>query len=357
MEKIAPAITEVLEQYQFSSQATVQPFGNGLINHTSIVIDAGKEFILQKINTNVFKEPECIAHNIYLIEGYLRRNHPDYYFVAPVKTTAGQSMVLVGGEYYRLFPFVPKSRTYVVVESPDQAFETARQFGLFTHNLSGLAVEDLRITIPAFHDLSARYRQFEEACSNGSADRIQEARREIEFLKNNVSIVRTFETIQSSNLFKTRVTHHDTKISNVLFDQHNKGICVIDLDTVMPGFFISDVGDMLRTYLSPVSEEERDFSKVRVRDDYFTAIVNGYLSCMNGDLSTEELEHFVYAGMFMIYMQAIRFLTDYLNNDRYYGAAYEGHNYVRAQNQIILLTLLQKKQDYFDELVFKSVVD
>jgi Ser/Thr protein kinase RdoA (MazF antagonist) len=357
MEKIAPAITEVLAQYQFSSQATVQPFGNGLINHTLIVNDAWKEFILQKINTNVFKEPENIAHNIDLIEGYLRRNHPDYCFVGPVKTKNGQSLVRLGAEYYRLFPFVPKSRTYDVVESPDQAFEAARQFGLFTHNLSSFTAEDLRITIPAFHDLSARYRQFEEACRNGSADRIREAKREIEFLRKNVSIVKTFETIQSSNRFKTRVTHHDTKISNVLFDQHNNGICVIDLDTVMPGYFISDVGDMLRTYLSPVSEEERDFSKIRVRDDYFTAIVNGYLSCMNGDLSTEELEHFVYAGMFMIYMQAIRFLTDHLNNDRYYGAAYEGHNYIRAQNQITLLTLLQEKQDYFNELVFKSVVD
>jgi thiamine kinase-like enzyme len=213
----------------------------------------------------------------------------------------------------------------------------------------------LKITIPGFHDLSVRYTQFEEACSTGSATRIAQAEQEIEFLRNNASIVKTFQTIQSSKLFKIRVTHHDTKISNVLFDQFDKGICVIDLDTVMPGYFISDVGDMLRTYLSPVSEEEKDLSKIRVRNDYFSAILEGYLSCMAADLNNEELEQFVYSGMFMIYMQAIRFLTDHLNNDVYYGAAYEGHNFIRAKNQITLLTRLQEKERYFNELVMKSV--
>jgi Ser/Thr protein kinase RdoA (MazF antagonist) len=166
--------------------------------------------------------------------------------------------------------------------------------------------------------------------------------------------VKTFQAIQSSELFKIRVTHHDTKISNVLFDQYDKGICVIDLDTVMPGYFISDVGDMLRTYLSPVSEEEKDFSKIQARDEYFTAIVEGYLSYMSIDLNAEELRHFVYSGMFMIYMQAIRFLTDHLNNDVYYGAAYEGHNFIRAKNQITLLTRLKEKEACFNELVMKS---
>jgi Ser/Thr protein kinase RdoA (MazF antagonist) len=357
MDNIPLAITEILAVYQFSSRAIFQPFGTGLINHTWLVMDGGKDFILQKINTDVFKHPENIAYNISLIDSYLKTSHPDYIFVAPIKTSSGNLMARHQDDYYRLFPFVKNSRTYDVVESPGQAFEAARQFGLFTHKLSGLNAQDLKTTIPAFHDLSARYRQFEEACSTGSPKRIEQAKEEIEFLRNKASIVRKFEKIHSSNLFKVRVTHHDTKISNVLFDRNDKGICVIDLDTVMPGYFISDVGDMLRTYLSPVSEEEKDLSRIEVRDDYFKAIVDGYLSCMSTELNREELQQFVYAGMFMIYMQAIRFLTDYLNNDRYYGAAYEGHNYVRAQSQIALLTRLKEKQGHFNDLVRKSVVD
>ena len=134
-----------------------------------------------------------------------------------------------------------------------------------------------------------------------------------------------------------RVTHHDTKISNVLFDSNDKGICVIDLDTVMPGYFISDVGDMMRTYLSPVTEEEQDFTKVDVRLEIYEAIVQGYLNSMKNELTEEEKKHFFYAGSFMIYMQALRFITDYLNNDIYYSADYPAHNYTRAANQVILL--------------------
>ena len=144
--------------------------------------------------------------------------------------------------------------------------------------------------------------------------------------------------------FKLRVTHHDTKISNVLFNQEDKGLCVIDLDTVMPGYFISDVGDMIRTYLSPANEEEKDFSKIEIREEYFSAIWKGYMSEMNDELSTEEKNHFIYAGKFMIYMQAIRFLTDHLNNDIYYGAKYPGHNLVRAGNQAVLLQRLLEKE-------------
>jgi Ser/Thr protein kinase RdoA (MazF antagonist) len=354
MDNIPLPVTEVLAAYQFSSHATLQSFGAGLINHTWRVKDDGKDFILQKMNTNVFKEPENIAYNIDLIDSYLKANHPDYFFVAPVKTKSGDLMACHEHEFYRLFPFVENSRTYDVVETADQAFEAAGQFGLFTHLLSGISAQDLKITIPRFHNLSVRYMQFEEACSTGSATRIAQAEQEIEFLRNNASIVKTFQAIQSSELFKIRVTHHDTKISNVLFDQYDKGICVIDLDTVMPGYFISDVGDMLRTYLSPVSEEEKDFSKIQARDEYFTAIVEGYLSYMSIDLNAEELRHFVYSGMFMIYMQAIRFLTDHLNNDVYYGAAYEGHNFIRAKNQITLLTRLKEKEACFNELVMKS---
>ena len=127
-----------------------------------------------------------------------------------------------------------------------------------------------------------------------------------------------------------------------MFDGAGKGLCVIDLDTVMPGYFISDVGDMMRTYLCPVSEEEKDFSKINIRKNFYDAIVNGYLSEMGSELGEVEKQYFHYACEFMIYMQAIRFLTDHLNDDIYYGAKYEGHNFVRAGNQITLLERLQE---------------
>ena len=126
---------------------------------------------------------------------------------------------------------------------------------------------------------------------------------------------------------------------------------MIDLDTVMPGYFISDVGDMMRTYLSPVSEEEKDYSKIEVRDEYFKAIVNGYLHEMNDELTSVEKHYFVYAGKFLIYMQAIRFVTDYFNDDIYYGAKYPGQNLIRANNQVVLLQRLMQKEEQFQKLL------
>jgi Ser/Thr protein kinase RdoA (MazF antagonist) len=151
--------------------------------------------------------------------------------------------------------------------------------------------------------------------------------------------------------FKLRVTHHDTKISNVLFDQEGKGLCVIDLDTVMPGYFISDVGDMMRTYLSPVSEEEKELDKIVVRDEFYKAIVEGFYKEMKEELTETEKKYFFYAGTFMIYMQALRFFTDFLNDDIYYGAKYPRHNFMRAKNQLVLLEQLLKKQDQLERIL------
>ena len=155
-------------------------------------------------------------------------------------------------------------------------------------------------------------------------------------MQSRYDIVEKFNAIKQDPEFKIRVTHHDTKISNVLLDENEKGICVIDLDTVMPGYFFSDLGDMFRTYLAAASEEEQDLSKIVIRGDFYNAIVKGYLSFMGPELTAKEKDHFDYAGGFMIYMQALRFLTDYLNDDKYYGQSYEGHNLLRAQNQIAL---------------------
>ena len=342
---------QVLPLYRITTEAIIQTHGSGLIHGTWKIIDNSKEYILQRINHKIFKEPQLIANNIQAISSWLEKNHPEYFFVAPIKTETGESILHIPHEgYFRLFPFVKNSHTHDVAESPEQAFEAARQFGLFTCVLKDFPIDYLKITLPDFHNLSHRYIQFENAVQSGNSKRIKESEKTVHYLHSHNDIVSTYQQILSDKEFKLRVTHHDTKINNVLFDKNEKGICVIDLDTVMPGYFISDVGDMMRTYLSPVSEEEKDLSKIRIREDYFYSIAKGYLREMGTELSRVEIQHFVYAGLFMIYMQALRFLTDYLNDDKYYGSSYPGHNYIRAKNQATLLERVLEKRNELDKI-------
>jgi Ser/Thr protein kinase RdoA (MazF antagonist) len=348
-------LEEVLSSYEISKGAAIQLHGSGLINSTWKIADDAGEYVLQKINDEVFKQPNDIAYNIEAIASWLNNYHPEYLFIAPVKTKSGDNMVHNPHEgYFRLFPFIKGSHTNDIANTPEQAFEAAKQFGLFTQVLKNFPVENLKITIPDFHNLIFRDDRFKHALKHGNPSRMREARETIDFLTAQDHIVSTYKKIISNREFKRRVTHHDTKISNVLFDKREKGICVIDLDTIMPGYFISDVGDMMRTYLSPVSEEEKNFKKIVIREDYFEAIARGYLQQMKEDLSPPEIQHFVYAGLFMIYMQALRFLTDYLENDKYYGASYDGHNYVRAKNQATLLARLLEKKQRLDQITAET---
>jgi Ser/Thr protein kinase RdoA (MazF antagonist) len=342
----------VLPAYGLKEETSLlEPFGTGLINSTWKVTTPDTAFILQRVNDAVFLEPESIAHNIRIIAAYLKQHFPSYPFIAPLSSTGGSEMIYVKDKgFYRLFPFVPGSHSKDVVQTPAQAYEAALQFGRFTHLLSGMDASQLKLTIPSFHDLELRYHQFLMALEKGNMERIRNSQELIAQLQSRAFIVDQYKSIRQNPEFKLRVTHHDTKISNVLFDKDDKGICVIDLDTVMPGYFISDVGDMMRTYLSPVNEEETDLSKIEVRDDFYKAIVQGYYQEMKAELTGTEKEYFFYAGEFMIYMQALRFLTDHLNNDIYYGAKYLDHNYYRALNQATLLDALIKKQPQLENL-------
>jgi Ser/Thr protein kinase RdoA (MazF antagonist) len=200
-----------------------------------------------------------------------------------------------------------------------------------------------------------RYRQFEHSLRTGNEKRIRQSEAIIKELKDRIAIVNEFEKLRNNADVKERVTHHDTKISNVLFNANGDGMCVIDLDTIMPGFFISDVGDMMRTYLSPANEEEKDFTNIEIREDYFRGIVQGYAKAMSDKLTYAEKELFTYSGAFLVYMQALRFLTDYLNNDIYYGAKYEEHNLTRAGNQVELLRRMEEKKALLDAIVSEEV--
>jgi hypothetical protein len=342
----------VFNAFGLTGITEVLPFGPGLINTTWKVSGKAYTYILQRINQRVFKIPANIAFNIALVDRYLQQHYPDYLFVTPIRTLKQEDIFFDGADgYYRLTPFVANSHTIDAVVTPGQAFEAAAQFGKFTALLAGFDAAQLKVTIAHFHDLGLRYRQFELALLNGNTARIAQCKALTDEIIANRPLVEIFEKITTSPHFKIRVTHHDTKISNILFDANDKAICLIDLDTLMPGYFISDAGDMLRTYLSPVSEEEQDLAKIEIRESIFIAIAKGYIGQLAQELSKEEKNHFVYAGKCMIYMQAIRFITDHLNNDIYYGAKYEGHNFVRAANQLTLLQKLQEKEQYLQELV------
>lgn len=347
---------EVLAAYSLPiKELVVTPINNGLINSTWLVKNSHQSFILQKVNDNVFKHPDAIANNISLIADYLSQHNPEYLFASPLKTKDGEDMKYIkDAGHFRLIPFVENSHTITTVAKPQQAYEAAKKFGEFTQLLSRFPVEKLQTTLPDFHNLTLRYQQFLAALETGNQIRMLESKELIEFINDHKDIVDIYEEILRNPSFKLRVTHHDTKISNVLFDENDKGLCVIDLDTVMPGYFISDVGDMMRTYLSPANEEEKDFSKIEIREAYFQSIWEGYMSEMKDELNRDERRHFIYSGKFMIYMQAIRFLTDHLNNDIYYGARYEGHNFVRAGNQIVLLKRLIEKEELLKSLIKKN---
>lgn len=331
-------IGPILEQYGLNNgEYAIQQFHSGLINKTWKISGTEKSFILQKINDQVFKDPTLIDQNLVKLKKYLNAHFPEYLFVAPLPSLAGATIIKTDEGYFRLLPFVEGSQTLDFARTSGEGFEAARQFGKFSRLLSAFNAGELAYTLPDFHNLTLRFDQFLEACNHASPERLNKAADAIAFIKEHEHIVSRYDEIRNNPSIPYRVIHHDTKISNVLFDGANKGMCVIDLDTVMPGYFFSDAGDMMRTYLSPANEEETDFSKIEIRTDFFKAIYKGYFSEMGQSLTATEKELFIYSGEFIIYMQAIRFLADYLNNDIYYGARYPEHNFNRAMNQITLL--------------------
>lgn len=326
---------------------THKPFGSGHINATYLIksLITNQKFVLQKINTNVFNEPQIIAKNIGNTSEYLAKYHPEYLFIHQIKTTNGEDLAVVDGEYWRLSPFIPSSYSINSVSKPEMAYEAGEAFGLLTKNLHQMPLDGLQASIPGFHDLAWRYQQFEDSLKNGNPQRIAEVDDEIKFIESQRHLVVAYQNIINNERYPTRMIHHDTKINNVLFDQDtHKSLCVCDLDTLMPGKIISDIGDMVRTYTCKESEESVDFEKIKVRTEYFEALMKGYLSQMKTLLSPAEKENLFFAGPFMIYMQGLRFLTDYLNNDIYYPIKYPEHNLNRAKNQRILLEDIYRKE-------------
>ncbi|MFN5169553.1 MAG: phosphotransferase enzyme family protein [Cyclobacteriaceae bacterium] len=327
-----------------SDRCTVSRITTGHINFTYRVDDrgSGKGFVIQRVNNRVFRQPETISRNVRLAADYLNQFHPEYLFLQPIRGLDQQDLqVDPEGWPWRLFPFLPGTYTLDVVSSPAQARIAAAAFGRFNRLLSGMPLAGVEETIPRFHDLTWRWQQFEDACRDAAPGRMTRAARAVEQARSFAPLVDHYRGVTTSGVLVKRIFHNDTKINNLLWQgSTHEPACVIDLDTLMPGYFIYDLGDLVRTLVSPVSEEEKDLEKVMLRKEYYDAVVEGYLSEMRGVLTPGEQQQIAFAGKMMTYIMALRFLSDFLLGDVYYQTHYDDQNLVRASNQLRLLELL-----------------
>jgi Ser/Thr protein kinase RdoA (MazF antagonist) len=337
-------IQEVLNGFGLGfTKDQIKSLGNGHINQTYL-LDGPVKFVLQRINTKVFTRPEIIASNLRNASQYLIKNFPGYLFLNATKTKSGEDMMYdAAGHPWRLFPYINNTTTLESVSTPDEAFEAARGFAALTQKLDGVAVRNFYPTIDRFQDLTWRFEQLQDAIRNAGEERKLEAESAIEQALGFAYLVDEYVDLIKSGKLRLRVVHNDTKINNILFDSRsNKAVAVIDLDTLMPGYFIYDLGDMVRTFVSPVSEEETDLTKVAFRFPFYQKLLEGYLSEMDDCLTDDEKKAIPFAGLMMTYIMAIRFLADYLNGDIYYNTEYPGQNLVRASNQLRLLSLIKQ---------------
>jgi hypothetical protein len=295
--------------------------------------------------------------NIFRIADHLKHRHNastgPLIIPEPLLTKDGASLTTdAGGSFYRCFTFIPGTISFDRVEDPLLAFEAARLFGRFIHELSDLPPGEIGITIPDFHDLGKRYLSFREAVQSGLPERKQKAAREIEILEHHAGLSIWYDTLVSEYGLPERVCHKDTKINNVLIDkQTRKAVCVIDLDTVMPGSILSDFGDMVRTFTNNADEDEPDTEQVFCSIRIFESLAKGFLTETMPMLEKVETDNLVFGAKYLTCMQSVRFLTDYLNGDVYYKTKYEEHNLVRTKNQVKLLQSIEEQEDEMNAFI------
>jgi len=316
----------------------VQRIPSGYI-HATYKLVGKPSYILQRVNKDVFTQPQVIASNLRQASNYLKKKHPGYVFLSALLTIDGKEMSFDKEGYpWRLFRFIDNSITIDKAETDKEAYDAAAEFARLTSNLDGVEVSHFKPTIDRFHDLAWRYEQFERAVETSTVERLRKAPDLIETCKRYKHLVDRYQELIQQGTLRLRITHNDAKINNILLDATTRHpVCVIDLDTLMPGYFIYDVGDMIRTFVSPANEEEKDLSKVVFRKTIYEALVTGYLSQMGDRLTETEKTLFPFAGMMMTYIMALRMLADFLNGDVYYQITYPEQNYVRAANQLRLL--------------------
>ncbi|NLI54230.1 MAG: aminoglycoside phosphotransferase family protein [Clostridiales bacterium] len=332
---------------------TSEPFGSGHINGTQLVrCSGGAEYVLQHINTTVFREPERLMRNIELVTGHLSGKVSDPRGVLRlVPALDGRSFAVEDDEYWRVYELVPDSVCYQSA-TPSLFYESAVAFGRFQNQLADFPAEQLSETIPLFHDTPTRYAAFHRAVSEDAFDRRAEVAPEIDFVLEFESFSHTLTDLQRSGELPVRVTHNDTKINNVLFDaKTDKALCVIDLDTVMPGLAVNDFGDAIRFGASTAAEDERDLGRVRLDLALYETYVKGYLSTCGTSLTKQELAMLPVGAKMMTLECGMRFLSDHIAGDVYFHISRQRQNLDRARTQFALLKEMDAHWDAMRRIV------
>ncbi len=335
---------------QFVSDCKIAPYGDGHINDTYLT--SSKQFILQKINTNIFKDYEKLMGNIEGVTSFLKEKiiaaggNPERETLTVIKTKDGKNFYKTEeGDVYRLYIFINDSVSITNVTDPVQLYHAGKAFGKFQYMLADYPAGELFEVIPNFHNTRKRFEALKEAIENDIAGRKHLVEKEIEFALSQEYYIDTVVDGLASGELPLRVTHNDTKINNVLFDKDTEeGICVIDLDTVMPGSLLYDFGDALRAGATTGAEDETDLSKVWFDIYAFKNFAKGFLEYTNESMTEREAELLPLSGKLLTYECGIRFLTDYLNGDTYFKIHREHHNLDRARNQFKLVQDMENKE-------------
>ena len=356
----------VLEHFQTKGKfISATPYGSGHINDTKLVTydDNGTEYtyILQRINHNVFKNPEELMSNFVAVTAYLRNiiekngGDPERETLNVIKTKNGENVFKTeDGEFWRLLIFISNSLSYDKVERPEQFYSSAVSFGNFQYLLRDFPADTLYETIPDFHNTPDRLKKFEAAVAEDVCKRAETVKDEIKFVRDRAEFAKTLEKAHAEGRLPLRVTHNDTKLNNILFDEKTgKALAVIDLDTIMPGYSVNDFGDSIRFGATTALEDEADLSKVNFDISLYELYVKGFIEGAKGGLTEGELEMLPIGAMMMTFECGTRFLTDYLSGDTYFKTSRPGHNLDRARNQFKLVRDMEEKLDEMRAIVKK----
>jgi hypothetical protein len=351
--KLKHDIRAVTREFQICGRfRSAEPYGSGHINDTYCAIfdQAGTttRYILQRINHGIFRQPVALMENIQRVTAHLAakmNNQPDVSRRVLTLIPARNGLVYYRdeeGNYWRTYLFIERARSYDAVESPRQAFEAAKTYGYFQKLLSDLPAPRLHDTIPDFHHTPRRFAALVETIEKDAVNRAWLAKAEIEFALNRASI--TGVLIDAD--LPERVTHNDTKFNNVMLDDvTGEGICVVDLDTLMPGIALYDFGDMVRTTTSPAKEDERDLTRVKMQFPMYEALLRGYLASAGDFLTGAEKKLLAFSGKLITFEIGIRFLSDFLDGDKYFKTHRDGHNLDRCRTQFKLIESIEAQEE------------
>lgn len=330
----------------------IEPLTSGLINKTYKVETAGKDscdYILQCINHQVFQDVDLLQHNIECVTRHIRRKLEEAHetdirrkVLRFAEADNGKTYHFDGEHYWRVCEFIPDSQTLDAV-TPETSYLVGLKFGEFEAMLADLP-EKLGETIPDFHNMEFRMRQLREAVAGNAAGRLDKVKALVDEIEKDADEMCRAEQLYREGKLPKRICHCDTKVSNMMFDKDGRVLCVIDLDTTMPSFVLSDFGDFLRSAANTAPEDEPNLDKIHFNMEIFKAFTKGYLESTRSFLTPLEKEMLPYAVKLFPYMQTVRFLADYLNGDTYYQISYPEHNYVRTLAQFKLYQETKKAE-------------